>query len=92
MTVPTFPLARIRVTVWSVVVFFLAVLALGAALLMQRMRQADLADSEAQVVHFAETLRSGKKPMGSVDEVLGVMQLMDAVYKSAELGKEVKVG
>ncbi len=47
---------------------------------------------EAQVVHFAETLRSGKKPMGSVDEVLGVMQLMDAVYKSAELGKEVKVG
>ncbi len=47
---------------------------------------------EAQVEHFAETLRTGKKPMGSADEVLAVMQLMDAVYKSAELGKEVKVG
>ncbi len=47
---------------------------------------------EAQVQHFADTLRSGKTPMGSVDEVQGVMELMDAVYKSAELGKEVKVG
>lgn len=47
---------------------------------------------EAQVEHFVETLRTGKKPMGSADEVLAVMQLMDAVYKSAELGKEVKVG
>lgn len=47
---------------------------------------------EAQVEHFAETLRTGKKPLGSADEVLAVMELMDAVYKSAELGKEVKVG
>lgn len=47
---------------------------------------------EAQVVHFAETLRSGRKPMGSVEEILGVMELMDAVYRSAEQGKEVKVG
>ena len=30
--------------------------------------------------------------MGAVDEILTVMELMDAVYKSAELGKEVKVG
>ena len=47
---------------------------------------------EAQIEHFVDTLRTGKKPMGSADEVLAVMQLMDAVYKSAELGKEVKVG
>lgn len=47
---------------------------------------------EAQIVHFAETLRTGKKPMGSGDEVLSVMELMDAVYESAELGKEIKVG
>lgn len=47
---------------------------------------------EAQIEHFVDTLRTGKKPMGSADEVLSVMQLMDAVYKSAELGKEVKVG
>ena len=47
---------------------------------------------EAQVAHFADALRSGKKPTGSGDEILAVMELMDAVYKSAEIGKEVKVG
>jgi predicted dehydrogenase len=47
---------------------------------------------EAQAQHFVDTLRSGKKPMGSVDEVLGVMEILDAVYRSAEQGKEVKVG
>jgi len=47
---------------------------------------------EAQVDHFVDTLRTGKKPMGSGEEILAVMELMDAVYKSAELGKEVKVG
>jgi len=46
---------------------------------------------EAQVAHFADALRGGKA-MGSADEILTVMQLMDAVYRSAELGKEVKVG
>jgi predicted dehydrogenase len=47
---------------------------------------------EAQAQDFVDTLRSGRKPMGSVDEVLGVMELLDAVYRSAEQGKEVKVG
>ncbi len=47
---------------------------------------------EAQIAHFAEALRSGKKPMGAADEILGVMELMDAVYESAEIGREVKVG
>lgn len=47
---------------------------------------------EAQVAHFADALRSGRKPMGTADEILPVMELMDAVYKSAELGREVKVG
>jgi len=47
---------------------------------------------EAQAQDFVDTLRSGRKPMGSVDEVLGVMELLDAIYRSAEQGKEVKVG
>lgn len=47
---------------------------------------------EAQVAHFADSLRTGKKPMGSADEILPVMELMDAIYRSAEQGKEVKVG
>ena len=83
MTVPTFPLARIRVTVWSVVAFFLAALALGAALLMQRMRQADLADSEAQVVHFVAGAEAALNRvllgfdvlLASTDEMLGLSAL-----------------
>ena len=47
---------------------------------------------EAQIQHFADALRSGKKPMGSADEILPVMELMDAIYQSAEQGREVKVG
>ena len=83
MTVPTFPLAHIRVTVWSVVAFFLAALALGAALLMQRMRQADLADSEAQVVHFVAGAEAALNRvllgfdvlLASTDEMLGLSAL-----------------
>ncbi len=47
---------------------------------------------EAQLAHFADTLRTNKRPMGSVDEILGVMEILDAVYRSAEQGKEVKIG
>ena len=47
---------------------------------------------EAQLGHFMEAVRGGKNPMGLAQDILPVMELMDAVYKSAELGKEVKVG
>ena len=47
---------------------------------------------EAQVAHFAECVHAGRKPMGVADEVLDVMELVDAIYKSADQGKEVKVG
>jgi predicted dehydrogenase len=47
---------------------------------------------EEQIAHFGEALRGKAKPMGLADEILPVMELMDAVYRSAELGKEVKVG
>ena len=47
---------------------------------------------EAQVDHFVDALRGAKKPMGTGEEILEVMELMDAIYKSADTGKEVKVG
>lgn len=47
---------------------------------------------EAQIAHFADSVRAGKKPMGSADQILTVMELMDAIYKSAEIGKEVRLG
>ena len=47
---------------------------------------------EAQLAHFADVLRKNAKPMGHADEILPVMELMDAVYRSAEQGKEVRLG
>jgi predicted dehydrogenase len=46
---------------------------------------------EAQIAHFADVLRKNAKPMGHADEILPVMELMDAVYRSAEQGKEVRL-
>jgi predicted dehydrogenase len=46
---------------------------------------------EQQISHFAEVLRRGVKPMGVADEILPVMQLMDAIYRSADQGKEVRL-
>jgi predicted dehydrogenase len=47
---------------------------------------------EAQIAHFAESLRKNGRPMGSAEEILPVMELMDAIYRSAEQGKEVRLG
>jgi predicted dehydrogenase len=47
---------------------------------------------EAQLSHFADVLRKGAKAMGTAEEILPVMQLMDAIYRSAEQGKEVRLG
>ena len=47
---------------------------------------------EAQIDHFADALRKGNKPMGEAEEILPVMELMDAIYRSADQGKEVKLG
>jgi predicted dehydrogenase len=46
---------------------------------------------EAQMAHFADCLRKGTRAMGSPDEIVPVMQVLDAVYRSAELGKEVRL-
>jgi predicted dehydrogenase len=47
---------------------------------------------EDQIAHFVDALRRGTKPMGSADEIVPVMELMDAIYRSAEQGKEVRLG
>ena len=47
---------------------------------------------EAQVAHFADVIRKGVKPMGGPDEIVPLMELLDAIYRSAEQGKEVRLG
>ncbi len=46
---------------------------------------------EAQLAHFADVLRKDAKPMGQAQEIVPVMELLDAIYRSAEQGKEVRV-
>ena len=46
---------------------------------------------ESQIAHFAEALRKSQRPMGDADEILPVMELMDAIYRSADQGKEVRL-
>jgi predicted dehydrogenase len=46
---------------------------------------------EAQFTHLADALRKGTQPMGSAEEILPVMELLDAVYRSAEQGREVRL-
>jgi predicted dehydrogenase len=47
---------------------------------------------EAQVAHFVDALRKGVRPYGDAEEILPVMELMDAIYRSAEQGEEVRLG
>jgi predicted dehydrogenase len=47
---------------------------------------------DAQIAHFADVLRKGVKPMGAPDEIVPVMEVLDAVYRSADQGKEVRLG
>ena len=47
---------------------------------------------EAELAHFAESLRKRTRPIGHAEEILPVMELMDAIYRSAEQGKEVRLG
>jgi predicted dehydrogenase len=47
---------------------------------------------EAQIAHFADALKKGGKAMGTPEEIVPVMELIDAVYRSADQGKEVRLG
>jgi predicted dehydrogenase len=47
---------------------------------------------DAQMAHFADALRKSAKPMGTGDEILPVMEVLDAMYRSADQGKEIRLG
>ena len=48
--------------------------------------------AEAQLAQFIDCARKGTAPAGSLQEALLVMHLVDAIYRSAETGREVKLG
>ncbi|MGH7724603.1 MAG: Gfo/Idh/MocA family protein [Candidatus Eiseniibacteriota bacterium] len=46
---------------------------------------------EAQIAHFADCVRKGTAPGATGAEMLEVMRLVDAIYRSAEQGREVRL-
>jgi predicted dehydrogenase len=46
---------------------------------------------EAQIRHFVDSVTRGGRPLGAAEEILSVMETLDAVYRSAEQGKEVRL-
>ncbi|MDI6809365.1 MAG: Gfo/Idh/MocA family oxidoreductase [Candidatus Eisenbacteria bacterium] len=46
---------------------------------------------EAEIEHFVDCVRKGETPVSSAKEGLEVMRVVDAIYKSAETKKEVKL-
>jgi len=45
----------------------------------------------AEAEHFIECVRTNKKPISNVDQALVVQRIVDAIYRSAETGKQVRV-
>jgi predicted dehydrogenase len=45
----------------------------------------------AEVIHFVDCMLTGKTPIGTVDEGYAVMQILDALYRSAASGAEVRL-
>ena len=61
-------------------------------LLSDRQLQAPKADQyAAECAHFVECIRRGKRPISNVDEAIALQKLIDAIYKSAELKKQVTI-
>lgn len=58
----------------------------------EKQRNQYKSSQEAQIANFVEALRKGTRPEGDAEGILPVMELMDAIYRSAEQGKEVKLG
>ena len=48
--------------------------------------------NEDRVHHFVSCVLDGKKPLVAPEESLKVQQVLDALYASADTGKEVKLG
>lgn len=46
---------------------------------------------DAEIIHFVDSIRSGKQPISTAEQGLHVLQILDAIYRSAESGHEVVI-
>jgi len=47
---------------------------------------------EGEIAHFIKCVREEKEPSSSGEKGLRVMRLLDGIYESARIGKEVRIG
>ncbi len=47
--------------------------------------------SVEQMKHFIESIRTGKEPITTPDEIINVAKILEGIYKSAETGREVLI-
>lgn len=46
---------------------------------------------EAEVAHFIDCIRQGKAPIATAEQGLHVLQILDAIYRSSETGREIVI-
>ena len=46
---------------------------------------------ETEIAHFIDCVRTGRKPAAPGSEAVAVLKVLEAIYKSAETGREVKL-
>ena len=46
---------------------------------------------EEEIRHFVHCLRTGEKPISDLNQAVTMQRILDAIYKSASLGKEVEI-
>lgn len=44
-----------------------------------------------EIEHFVDCVRNGKEPLSPAREAVEIMKILDAIYKSAETGSEIKL-
>ncbi|HEY3329994.1 MAG TPA: Gfo/Idh/MocA family oxidoreductase [Capsulimonadaceae bacterium] len=50
-----------------------------------------LAGHEAEIVHFIDCITGGKQPISTAEQGLHILQILDAIYRSSQSGKEVVI-
>lgn len=46
---------------------------------------------QLEAAHFTQCIRTGKRPLSPADQGVDMMKILDGIYKSARLGKEVRL-
>ena len=46
---------------------------------------------EAEIKHFIECIEQNKQPIATAEQGLHILQILDAVYRSAETGREILI-